>query len=380
MSQEWPGLGGVAKADQGRGSLRLPPGQVVPGWLAARPVPEPGGPCDRLPENGHDLESPSLYGREEAGIGLGISIHQQVAQQLRIVRGVARQDIGHQRVDRLVPSPVAENTGKRRREMAAHRSEGFEPERTQDQRILVHECLGDLARGLAPARAGGIIDGQGRGRSQQPVFSRTGRLDLRPEPRIQHRSVWLQGAHEHGQFAGRGDQETIQEEFDLRAVDLEQRQTRVKPIAARLLGIGKHAPEPGIGPAAIAGNLLHDRRDIRDRGCLQGFDQGRCSQDSVACDPGPGRQDDQDRHPERPQSVHPTRLLHHPPLRIGPAACDRSAAGCSPIPRARAGGGSRAWRSRAPRVPPAAARPGPGGSPAACGSASRAARGRGSRG
>ena len=61
------------------------------------------------------------------------------------------------------------------------------------------------------------------------------------------------------------------------------------------------------------------------------------------------------------------------------SARSSSAAGCSPTRRATADGGSRAWRSRVPRVPPAAARPDPGGSPAACGSASRGARVRGSR-
>ena len=80
-----------------------------------------------------------------------------------------------------------------------------------------------------------------------------------------------------------------------------------------------------------------------------------------------------------PQAVHAAGPPHHLPLRLGPVLLLRQQPDVRPLQHRGQMTVLGLGVSRAPPVRPAAARPGPGGFPAACGSASRGARERGSR-
>ena len=239
-----------------------------------------------------------LGDREERQVRLRVGGHEQAGETVRVVGRVIGEDVGGQLVLGL-GAALDEDPLERPREPAPHGAQRIEPVAEEDG-IDLDQRLGHLAAELGPSGAVGVVERQGRRGGQEAGIARPGLLQLGPERRGQPGSMRRQGRAEHRQLGRRDAEQPLPQVIGLRGIDRQQGEAGVQAIAARLVRIAEHPPEPRVGPPPVAGELLDDRRDVGRAGRPERLHQARGPQVAVALDPSPGdqgNQHDQSQHP-----------------------------------------------------------------------------------
>src|SRR4051794_19015268 len=93
---------------------------------------------------------------------LGVGVHQEVSDEIRIVAGVVGEDVRRQVMFRLGTTLVPEDGGERSRQPGSYGTQGIEP-RTDKNRIDRHQRPSHLVAFCLPLRVVWIVARQGTG-------------------------------------------------------------------------------------------------------------------------------------------------------------------------------------------------------------------------